>query len=74
MAVEGPLSTTEVAAMTGFDVSTICKWARDGHIPVLRKFPGMRGAYLFEPDVLRLIDAKKLPPAEASHHPSAGEL
>ena len=68
------MCTTEVAAMTGFDVSTICKWARDGHIPVIRKLPGMRGAYLFEPDVLHLIDAKNLPPTEASHPPSAGEL
>lgn len=50
--------------MTGYDVSTICKWAKDGHLPVVRKLPGLRGAWLFEPEVLNLISAKR-PPAGA---------
>jgi excisionase family DNA binding protein len=46
-----PLTSPEVAEAVGVDVSTICRWARDGHLPYLRKLPGLRGAYLFDPSV-----------------------
>lgn len=48
------VTAPELAAYTGRDVSTICRWAKSGHLPALRKLPGLRGAWLFSRDeVLR---------------------
>lgn len=67
-----PITAPELAALTGYDISTICRWARDGHIPTIRKLPGLRGAWLFDPGVQQMI-ASKLPPAGAGpDHPPAG--
>lgn len=52
------LTAPEVAELTGYDVSTICRWAKHGNLRPIRKLPGPRGAYLFEPDVLRTIRVK----------------
>jgi hypothetical protein len=54
---ETPLSASEVAAATGYDISTICRWARAGDIPA-GKLPGLRGAWLIDPSVLETIRQK----------------
>lgn len=46
------LTAPEVAQQTGVAISTICRHARAGRLPYLRKLPGLRGAYLFSRDVL----------------------
>jgi hypothetical protein len=54
---ETPLSASEVAKATGYDISTVCRWARAGDIPA-GKLPGTRGAWLFDPAVLHTIRPK----------------
>lgn len=59
-----PITAPELARETGYDVATICRWARAGIIPVIRKLPGPRGAYLIDPRAVDLIHHKipKSPP------------
>lgn len=52
------VTAPELAALTGYDVATICRWARSGHLPSLRKLPGLRGPWLFDAGVLDLIQPK----------------
>lgn len=52
------LTAAEVADLTGWDVSSICRWARTGAVPSLRKLPGTHGAWLFDPSVVELIRPK----------------
>ena len=53
------LTAPEVARLTGYDVSTICRWAKSGALPVVRKLEGRRGPWLFPRHVLTLIRAKR---------------
>jgi hypothetical protein len=43
--------------MTGYDISTICRWARRGDIDA-GKLPGLRGAWLIEPHSIATIRPK----------------
>lgn len=52
-----PLSASEVAKLTGYDISTICRWARRGDIPA-GKLPGLRGAWLIPSSTLQTIRPK----------------
>lgn len=52
------LTAPEVARLTGYDVSTVCRWAKQGHVPVVRKLDGRRGPWLFPRHVLGLIRTK----------------
>jgi predicted DNA-binding transcriptional regulator AlpA len=52
------LTAPEVAAMTGYDISTICRWARSGHLPSIRKLNGIRGAWLFDASVVQRLEHK----------------
>lgn len=52
------LTAPEVADLTGWDVSSICRWARIGIVPSIRKLPGAHGAWLFDPSVVELIRPK----------------
>lgn len=66
-----PISAPEFAAATGYDVATVCRWAKAGTIPVIRKLPGPRGAYLIDPRGLALVRHKtaKTPPPGATTPP-----
>lgn len=57
------LTTPELARETGYDISTICRWARRGDLPSVRKLPGVTGAWLFDAAVVRPLIAAKTPPA-----------
>ena len=59
-----PITARELAHETGYDVATICHWAKAGVIPVIRKLPGPRGAYLIDPRAVGLVQHKerKAPP------------
>lgn len=52
------LTAPEVARLTGYDVSTVCRWAKAGTLPTVRKLEGRRGPWLFPRHVLTLIRAK----------------
>jgi hypothetical protein len=49
------LTAPEVARLTGKDVSTICRWAKAGKLPVIRKLDGLRGPWLFPRHVLTIL-------------------
>ena len=55
---EMPLSASEVSRITGYDISTICRWARSGDIPGAGKLPGLRGAWLIPESALGTIRPK----------------
>ena len=51
------VTASELAAFSGWDVTTICRRARTGRLPYLRKLEGVRGPYLFDRDtVLPLLE------------------
>lgn len=52
------ITSPEVSEATGYDHSTICRWARSGRLPTIRKLPGTRGAWLFERSVLERLPHK----------------
>src|SRR3982751_5805124 len=54
-----PITARELAHETGYDVATICHWAKAGVIPVIRKLPGPRGAYLIDPRAVGLVQHKE---------------
>ena len=64
------LTGPEVAELTGYDISTICRWARAGTLgdAVIRKTPGIRGTWLFWPAVLDLIHPKGTADAVGAVH------
>lgn len=41
------LTTSEVATLTGWSVTSINRWAQKGDLPSERKLPGRTGSYLF---------------------------
>ena len=47
------LTTAEVAAMTGWSVTSINRWALRGDLPAERKLPGRTGSYLFRHSVVQ---------------------
>lgn len=59
-----PITAPELAQLTGYDQATVCRWAKAGVIPVIRKLPGPRGAYLIDPRAVGLVQHKerKAPP------------
>lgn len=44
------LPTAEVATRLGKDVSTVLRMVKAGRISPVIKTPGLRGAYLFDPE------------------------
>lgn len=50
----GPINTAETAARLGSSITTIIRLASTGELPYLRKLPGLRGGYLFDPAVVDL--------------------
>jgi excisionase family DNA binding protein len=50
----GPITAVEVAARLGFSRSYVVKLAASGDLPYVRKMPGVRGAYLFDPGTVAL--------------------
>lgn len=54
------LTGPEVADLTGYDISTVCRWCRSGSLGahVIRKTPGTRGTWLLRPSVLDAIQKK----------------
>jgi predicted site-specific integrase-resolvase len=52
-----PLSASEVAQLTGYTISTVCRWARRGDIKA-DKLPGVRGAWLIPESQLGVIRPK----------------
>jgi hypothetical protein len=46
-----------VAKLTGYDISTVCRWARAGDIEA-GKLPGLRGAWLIPESQLAVIRPK----------------
>lgn len=41
------LTTSEVAELTGWSITSIQRWAGNGDLPYERKLPGRTGSYLF---------------------------
>jgi hypothetical protein len=54
------LTAPEVAALTGYDISSVCRWCRAGDLGphVIRKTPGRTGTWLLWPSVLTVIQKK----------------
>lgn len=51
------LPTADVAARLGKDVSTVLRMVKAGRLTPVVKTPGLRGAYLFDPeDVAALLE------------------
>ena len=51
------LTSTDVATLLRVSVATINRWAADGRLVPVHKFPGLRGPNLFQrADVERLRD------------------
>lgn len=46
------LTTSEVARDTGWSVTSINRWARNGDLPYEHKLPGRVGSYLFKRSVV----------------------
>lgn len=46
--MENLITTAEAARILGKSVSTVCRDAQLGYLPVHQKLPGQRGAYLFD--------------------------
>ncbi len=46
------LTTGEIADAYGVAISTVCRWAELGQIPVIRKLPGKTGQWVFGPEAL----------------------
>ncbi len=46
------LSTSEVADLTGWSITSIQRWASTGDLPAERKLPGRTGSYLFRRSVV----------------------
>jgi hypothetical protein len=55
------LTAPEVAALTGYDVSSVCRWCRSGELGehVIRKANGPRGTWLLRGSAVGLIRKKK---------------
>jgi hypothetical protein len=53
-----PLSASEVSRITGYDISTICRWARAGDLKGTSKLPGLRGAWLIPESAIQTIRPK----------------
>jgi predicted DNA-binding transcriptional regulator AlpA len=66
------LTAGEVAAETGYDLSTVCRWCRAGALPVVRKLPGRTGAWLLEPRAKDLILARTPPAGVTKPAPGRG--
>lgn len=49
------LTSAEVARTLGIDRSTLSRWVTAGRIKPVRKLPGLRGAFLFDPDDVEKI-------------------
>ncbi len=41
------MTSPELAALTGVSVATICRWARKGYLPTVRKASGRTGVWMF---------------------------
>jgi predicted DNA-binding transcriptional regulator AlpA len=47
------LTTSQVAELTGWSVTSINRWAQKGDLPPERKLPGRTGSYLFRTSVVQ---------------------
>lgn len=56
---QSPITTAEVAEILGKSRSVIVRRAQAGALPVIAKAPGLRGAYLFDGDVVEAMAATK---------------
>lgn len=45
-------------ALGGIDRSTLSRWVASGKIQPFTKLPGVRGAYLFQPDEIERVKAE----------------
>lgn len=41
------LTTSQVAELTGWSITSINRWAKEGDLPPAHKLPGRTGSYLF---------------------------
>jgi excisionase family DNA binding protein len=48
------MTTAEVAERLGLNTRTISRMVRDGRLPATVKFPGLRGPYLFDRQVVEM--------------------
>lgn len=49
------LTTDEVCTLLDATPSTVSRWVRSGRLAPVRKLPGIRGAYLFDPAQVDLL-------------------
>lgn len=49
------LPSVEVCSILGIDRSTLTRWVASGLIQAAIKAPGLRGAYLFDPDEVERV-------------------
>lgn len=52
--MSGPINSAEAARLLGVSATTLRRLVETGELPYIRKMPGLRGAYLFEPGVVKL--------------------
>ena len=67
MATRTLLTTAEAAQRMGISIWTVSRRARAGKLPYVRKLPGIRGGYLFDPGALDRAAGRRpsLTPASA---------
>ncbi|HEY7487578.1 MAG TPA: helix-turn-helix domain-containing protein [Streptosporangiaceae bacterium] len=53
-----PISTAEVARRLGKDVRTVHRLVDAGRLTPVIKTPGLRGAYMFDPDAVEKLIAE----------------
>ncbi len=41
------MTSPELSRLTGVSVATICRWARKGYLPTIRKARGRTGVWMF---------------------------
>lgn len=47
------LTTRQVHELTGWSVTSINRWAKDGDLPSEHKLPGRTGSYLFRASIVQ---------------------
>lgn len=53
--MSAPITTAEVADRLGISARTVIRYAASGDLPTVGKLAGLRGPWLFDPDVVALF-------------------
>lgn len=55
LAVSKPITAAEAAERLGISRTTLLRYVIAGELPFAYKMPGLRGSYLFDPDVVAVF-------------------